>query len=105
MQYDPACDRICGDIAALLMELRPRTSGAAYAAACATRSVAAAFHHAAGLPDDALWHEALDSLEFFLAVCDRSATPQAAAASRELRRFVQENADLLKPRYQLALAS
>lgn len=105
MQYEPACDRICDDIAALLLELRPRTSGATYAAASATRNLAAAFHHAAGRPNDPIWREALESLKFFLEFCDRSAPLNGITASRELHRFLAENADVSMPRYEMALAS
>jgi hypothetical protein len=105
MQYEPACDRIREHIATLLLELRPPTLVAAYAAACATQDLASAFHHAAGIPNDPLWREAVASLERFLALCARSTRLDSASALRDLRTFVAENGDVLRPRRQLAWAS
>jgi hypothetical protein len=105
MQYEVACDRICDDISRLLLDFPPRSSvRAAYAAAFATHDLAAAFHHAAGLPEDPLWSEAIESLEHFLEVCDEMSVG-GSAALLSLRGFVAENADLLAPRVELKRAS
>src|SRR5579863_3634926 len=103
MQYEVACDRIRDDITTLLLELRPPTTGAAYAAACATRNVAAAFHHASGVPDDPRWTAALESIQVFLEYCD--ASPKKSALL-ELRSFLEENTDerTQMPQRELATA-
>jgi hypothetical protein len=105
MQYEVVCNRIRENIAGLLLELRPPTSGAAYAAACATRNVAAALHHACGQPDDPRWTAALTSLEAFLDYCDASPKMSQSVALLELRGFVAENADISAPHLEHALAS
>jgi hypothetical protein len=105
MQYEAACHRICDDISRLLLDFPPPSSvRAAYAAAYATQDLAAAFHHAAGVPKDRLWFDAIESLEHFLDVCDESKIDRSTAL-RELRSFVGENADLLSPRVELKRAS
>lgn len=98
MQYEAACHRICEDISRLLLDFpRPSSVRAAYAAAYATQDLAAAFHHAAGVPEDPLWSDAIESLGHFLDVCDDSLIGRSAAL-RGLRSFIAENADLLSPR-------
>jgi hypothetical protein len=104
MEYEVACNQIRDDITTLLLELRPPTTGAAYAAACATQSVAAAFHHASGVPDDPRWSAALISLEVFLEYCNDSPKSDSIALL-ELRRFIEENADLSASNLEHALAS
>lgn len=105
MQYEAACHRICDDISRLLLDFpRPSSVRAAYAAAYATQDLAAAFHHAAGVPEHRLWSDAIESLELFLDICDDSKIDRSAAL-RELRIFVAENSDLLSPRVQLKQAS
>ncbi len=105
MQYEAVCTRICNDITQLFLELTPQTSAAAYAAAAATRDIAAAFHHASGRPQDARWEIALTSLEFFLDYCNASAKLHGSLTFLELRNFLEENADLYGPRLDHALAS
>ena len=96
MEYETACDRICHNIATLLIEAGRPTPRAAFAAASATREIADALHHAAGLPDDARWHRAFDSLETFVNIYDvaaRGVAPNArSGALAELRGFLAENA-------------
>ena len=105
MEYEAACDRLCDDIAHLLLDVqRPPIVRVAYAAGRATRDLATAFHHAAGLPNDRRWSDAIESLEHFLDVCNESRI-EGSAELRELRRFVAENADSLSPRRELQLAS
>lgn len=105
MEYEVACHRLCDDISQLLLDrTRPPTRLAAFAAGRATQDLAAAFHHAAGRPEDQLWSDALESLERFLDICERSEVKNSAA-QHELRRFVAENADVSSPRFQLKLAS
>lgn len=105
MEYEATCDRLCDDISHLLLDFpRPPMVRAAYAAGRATQDLAAAFHHAAGLPTDQRWSDAVESLEHFLDVCSESKIEDAAEL-RELRRFVAENADALLPRFELKLAS
>ncbi|MGB8519833.1 MAG: hypothetical protein WCD38_06670 [Candidatus Tumulicola sp.] len=105
MEYEAACDRLCDDIAHLLLDV-PRVPivRAAFAAGRATQDLADAFHHAAGLPDDSRWSEAVESLEHFLDIFSESKV-EGATELRELRRFVAENADALSPRSKLKLAS
>jgi hypothetical protein len=105
MQYEVACNRIRDNIAGLLLELHPPTSGAAYAAACATQTIAAALHHASGAPDDPRWSAALTSLHEFLEYCDASRKTGGSAAFLELHGFLEENADLAASRLVHALAS
>jgi hypothetical protein len=105
MQHEIACNRICDSITSLLLELRPRTSGSTYAAACATRDIADALHHAAGFPEDARWPVALTSLELFLGYCDASPKTRDSEAFLELRRFLEENSDLAYPNVAHQLAS
>jgi hypothetical protein len=105
MQYEVICNRIRDNIAGLLLELHPPTSAAAYAAACATQTIAAALHHASGAPDDPRWSAAHTSLCEFLEYCDASAAMSRSAAFLELRGFLEENADLTAPRLAHALAS
>src|ERR1700722_13700617 len=82
--------------------MKPATPTAAYAAARATRDVAAAFHHAAGDPVNPRWRDAIGSLERFLAYSTRSPGVKNLASLRELATFVDENADLLAPEPQSA---
>ncbi len=103
MQYETVCRRIRDDISGLLLELRPPTSGAAYSAACATRDISDALHHASGLPDDPRWAVAFTSLELFLDYY--AAFPKDSAALLELRSFLEENADGRTPLAGHALAS
>lgn len=105
MHYETACDRICEDVSRALLELRPPTKGAAYAAALATRTIAAAMHNASGRPYDPLWSHAIASLERFVDVCARRTTGDASAALVELRGFLRENADLLSPQLESRRAS
>ena len=100
MQFEVACNRIRDAITTSLLEMRPPTSGAAYAAACATQNVAAAFHHAAGDPVNPRWRDAIGSLERFLAYSTRSPGVKNLAPLRELATFVHENADLLAPQHE-----
>jgi hypothetical protein len=107
MQYEVVCRQMCDDIAALLVDLRPRTGAAVCAAASATANLAAAFHHAAGRPEDARWHQALASLERFLEVCTNASPRSGVSTARhELRRFLEENADVLpsSPQEELLIA-
>lgn len=105
MEYEAACDRLCDDVSHILLDVaRPPIARVAYAAGRATRDLAAAFHHAAGLPNDRRWSDAVESLEHFLDVCSESKI-EGMAELHELRRFVAENADALLPRYELKLAS
>jgi hypothetical protein len=96
LQYEIICDHICDDIASVLLSMKPATPTAAFAAARATRDVAAAFHHAAGDPVNPRWRDAIGSLEHFLAYSKRSHNVNSAPL-RELAAFVDENADLLVP--------
>ena len=105
MQYEVACNQIRDAITTLLLELRPPTTGAAYAAACATRNVAAALHHASGRPDDPRWTAALTSLQAFLEYFDAYPKSGESVALLELRGFIAENADLSAPSLAHALAS
>jgi hypothetical protein len=102
LEYEAVCHRLCDDISHLLFD-RPRLR-VAFAAARATRDLAAAFHHAAGRPADQLWSDAVESVGHFLDVCDESAVA-GTAELRELRSFAAENADALRPRFELPLAS
>ncbi len=86
MQYETVCDQICDDIATVLLEMKPATRIAAYAAARATRDIAAAFHHAAGDPLNPRWREAMGSLERFLGYSERSPNVLNSAPLRELAR-------------------
>jgi hypothetical protein len=105
MQYEAVCEQVRDNIADLLLHLGPSRAGAAYAAACATRNVAAALHHAAGSPENHRWRQAIESLEHFLDLCSRSPRVEGSAALAALRGFVEENADLLPSRLQLRRAS
>jgi hypothetical protein len=100
MEFELACDRLCDDIAQLLLDSKPPMPGAAYAAALATRSIAAALHRAAGRPDDPLWSKAIASIEYFLERCRLSSPAQRSPAMRELRGFLEENADLRRGAYR-----
>lgn len=75
--------------------MTPPSKTAAFAAARATRDVAAAFHHAAGDPVNPRWRDAIDSLERFLTYTKRSPNVRGLAPLRELTAFVAENSDLL----------
>jgi hypothetical protein len=105
MEYEVACNQIRDDITTLLLELRPLTTGAAYAAACATRNVAAALHHASGRPDDPRWSDALTSLQAFLEYCDASPKTSDSASLLELRGFIAENTAPTASHLEHALAS
>ena len=95
MEYETACDRICDNIASLLVDMGRPTARATFAAARATRGIADALHHAAGAPEDERWYDALVELETFVNIYDtRPGYPQPAAL-RELRAFLDENADLV----------
>jgi hypothetical protein len=95
VQYEGVCDHICDDIAAVLLEMKPATRVAAYAAARATRDIADALHHSAGDPASTRWREAMESLERFLRYSERSPNVRNFAPLRELTALVRENADLL----------
>lgn len=95
MQHEAICDHICDDIASVLLNMKPATRTAAFAAAQATRDVAAAFHHAAGDPVNPRWREAIGSLERFLDYSERSPRVKESPPHHELSAFVEENADLL----------
>jgi hypothetical protein len=97
LQHETICDHICDDIASVLLGMKPATPTAAYAAARATRDVAAAFHHAAGDPVNPRWRDAIGSLERFLAYSTRSPGVKNLPSLHELAAFVDENADLLAP--------
>ncbi len=105
MEYEVVCNQIRDDITTLLLDLRPPTTGATYAAACATRNVAAALHHASGVPDDPRWNAALTSLQSFLEYCEDSPKTRDSVALLELRGFIAENVDLSASRLEHALAS
>jgi hypothetical protein len=105
LQHELACDRICDDISHLLFELRAPTTGDAYAAAIATRNVAAAMHRASGRPHDPLWSQAMTSLDRFLDACAPHSIARTSSAFRELRGFLIENADLLGPHVRHQQAS
>jgi hypothetical protein len=105
LQYEAACHRLFDDISHVLFDgPRPPVMRVAYAAGRATHDLAAAFHGAAGRPEDHLWSDAVESIGHFLDVCDQS-TVAKTAKLRELRKFVAENADALPPRFELKLAS
>ena len=104
MPYENACDRLCDDIADLLVNLGPSRACAAYAAACATRNLAAAMHHAAGAPQNRRWQVALESVAHFLDHC-KGTRVAGSAAHAELRDFVAENLDLLTRPVEFAIAS
>lgn len=96
MDNEVACDVLCENISQLLLEEPARPSlRVTYAAARATQDLAAAFHHAAGRPENPLWSAAIGSLGMFLNVLG---APRAGTSSamRELSRFVDENADALQ---------
>ncbi len=95
MEYEAACDRICDNIASLLLDMGRPTSRATFAAARATRGIADALHHAAGAPDDERWYDALTNLETFVNIYDARLQPSSGAALTELRAFLDENADLV----------
>jgi hypothetical protein len=104
MEYEVACQRLCDDISQLLLGgPRKPSLRATFAAGRATRDLAAAFHHAAGRPADQLWSYAVESLEHFLDLCD-DPSARNSSAMHELRRFVDENADL-QSRVELKVAS
>ena len=90
MEYEAACDRICNNIATLLVEMGP-TPRAAFAAARATRGIADALHHAAGLPNDDRWFDALTNLETFLEIYGTGPRRVKSPALAELRGFLNEN--------------
>ncbi|HTU82125.1 MAG TPA: hypothetical protein VMF61_08350 [Candidatus Acidoferrales bacterium] len=94
MEFENACDSICGDIAGLLLQFPRPTPHVAYAAARATRDVADALHHAAGTPADPRWHDAIRSVDEFTALCRTQPRVARLPALAQLRRFVDENADL-----------
>jgi hypothetical protein len=105
MEYEIACDRLCDDISQLLLSGPSKPSlRTTYAAGRATQDLAAAFHRAAGQPQDELWSHAIESLDHFLDLCNDSKL-QSSRALHELRSFVDENGDLLAPRPRLKLAS
>lgn len=95
MEYEAACDRICDNIASLLVDMGRPTARATFAAARATRGIADALHHAAGAPEDERWYDALTDLETFVNIYDGGPQPSAPAALGELRAFLDENADLI----------
>ena len=92
MEFEYACNQIRDDIAQLLVELGRPSPHAMFAAARATGDLAAALHHAAGMPDDARWNEAFASLENFLEFCAASPRAARSAAMFGLRAFLEENA-------------
>ena len=94
MEYEAACDRLCDNIATLLVGMGRPTPRATFAAARATRGIADALHHAAGAPDDERWYDALTSLETFVNICDAGARRRQSPALTELRDFLDENSDL-----------
>jgi hypothetical protein len=105
MEYDAVCNRLCDDISQLLLGgTIPPTKRAAFAAGRATQDLSAAFHHAAGRPEDRLWSTAIESLEHFLDICVDSSVGNSAE-QLELQAFLAENVDLLSPRLELKLAS
>ena len=104
MEREIACHRLFDDISQLLLGRPGPRLLAAYAAERATHDLAAAFRHAAGRPEDARWSNAIESLERFLDLFDESADANASAM-RDLRTFVDENADLLSPCSELKRAS
>ncbi|HTX59175.1 MAG TPA: hypothetical protein VMH02_05805 [Verrucomicrobiae bacterium] len=101
--HDP-CAAICDDIASLLFEVRGASRWTQLAAAEATRDLSAAMHHALGKPDDPLWREAVASLARFVDLCNPLRAPGGSTARKRLRRFVDENADLL-PRQRAGTAT
>jgi len=106
LEHRAAFHRICDEISALLLHDPRPSSPATHAAARATRDLAAAFARAAGRPQDPLWYNALGSLERFLDLCeDFESDEDAAATLRDLRGFLDENADLLPLRSHMERAS
>lgn len=95
MEYEAACDRICDNIALLLVDMGRPPARATFAAARATRGIADALHHAAGAPDDERWYDALVNLETFVNIYDTGPRRSQPAALHELRAFLDENADLV----------
>lgn len=95
MEYETACERICDNIATLLVEIGRPTSRATFAAARATSEIADALHHAAGVPDDDRWYAALTSLERFVNIYDAGPVHIPSTALSELREFLDENADVV----------
>jgi len=96
LDYETACDRICDNIASLLVDMGRPTARATFAAARATREIADALHHAAGAPNDERWYDALTSLETFVNIYDVGPRrPQPAPALLELRDFLDENTDVV----------
>ena len=100
MEHETACHRVCDEIADLLVELRPTTCAPVFAAASATRNLAAAMHHAAGTPKNGRWRDAIETLARFLDFCDSSARLTGSPALVDLHAFVAENADLLPSRLE-----
>jgi NAD(P)-dependent dehydrogenase (short-subunit alcohol dehydrogenase family) len=96
VEYEAACDRICDNIASLLVDMGSRpTVRATFAAARATHGIADALHHAAGAPEDGRWYDALADLETFVNIYDAGVQPSPPAALSELRAFLDENADFV----------
>ncbi|HEY1978069.1 MAG TPA: hypothetical protein VGG89_16075 [Candidatus Baltobacteraceae bacterium] len=91
MDYEAACDRICDNIANLLLAVGRPSPRATFAAARATRGIADALHHAAGLPEDKRWYDALTNLETFVNIYDVEPRPVGSTALAELRSFLGEN--------------
>lgn len=102
MEYERACDRICDNIASLLVEMGHPTARATFAAARATRGIADALHHAAGAPQDERWYDALADLETLVTIYDAAARRAPSAARSELRAFLDENADFIRSAVQKA---
>lgn len=100
MEHETACHRVCDEIADLLVELRPTTCAPVFAAASATRNLAAAMHHASGSPANARWRDAIETLNRFLDFCDGSPRLTGSPALLDLHAFVAENADLLPSRLE-----
>jgi len=98
VEYEAACERICDHIATLLVDMSRPTPRATFAAARATREIADALHHAAGMPGDGRWNDALVSLETFVNVYEAEPRPVHSPALFELRSFLDENADVMTVR-------
>jgi hypothetical protein len=105
MQYEPALDRLCDDISALIADASNPSPGLFQAAARATRHLAIALRMAAGSPEDRLWYDALTSLDRFLVRCHDTRSGEGWVAMHRLRTFVDENSAASAPAVMLPRAS
>ena len=91
LEYEAACDRLCDDVATVLLALERPAFAATSLAATATFDLADALHHAAGKPNDARWDAALSSLARFVDVSSRSRRASHTEAFASLHAFLGEN--------------